>query len=480
MDAATRVRKMRTALLLQQPFFGTLAAGLALKIVDAPEITAATDGLSIFINPRWVDQCDDRELKCTITEMVMHTALRHPVRRGFRDEGIWNRACDQAVFDAMVRARMPLRKSVKPDPQYRGLTAEQIYRLMLPIKADGPQPPETPPPPPSPGGQGMGQEESSEKTETTQVEPSPPDDAIEPDEANTDAEQGAPQPAESSDQPDNDQQQKGSGDKPADAGGGAGSKEADGGDPSARSAAQGKTGDTSNGEATRSAGNAAGHEPGEVLDPPSGTDPSIAEAQIVRSIRRAVKGAKHFGNLPVELEMEVKELLRQRQDWRSHLAAWMQQIAREDYSWTRPNKRYLASGIYLPSLHVEALGPIVYAIDTSGSITQQELDEAADEATAVCDQVSPERVHVVYCDTQVQGVDVFERDDLLRFARKGGGGTAFQPVFDWVEKQDEPPVGVVYFTDGLGPFPEKQPEYPVLWLVKGPVVPPWGEHVRLD
>lgn len=476
MDAATRVRKMRTALLLQQPFFGTMAAGLALKIVDTPEITAATDGMSIFINPRWVDHCDDRELKCTITEMVMHTALRHPVRRGSRDEGIWNRACDQAVFDSMVRARMPLRKCAKPDPQYRGLTAEQIYRLMLPIKAEDQQPPETPRP--SYGGQAMGPEETSDNTETAQIEP-PPDDASQPDEDKTGAEQGATEPTESSDQTDNDQQKCGSGDTPTEEGGGAGSKAADSGDASAGATAQGETGGTRTGDATESAGSGS-HEPGEVLDPPRGTDPSITEAQIVRSIRRAVKGAKHFGNLPVELEMEVKELLRQRQDWRSHLAAWMQQIAREDYSWTRPNKRYLASGIYLPSLHVEALGPIVYAIDTSGSITQQELDEAADEATAVCDQVHPERVHVVYCDTDVQGVDVFERDDLLRFTRKGGGGTAFQPVFDWVDKQDEPPVGVVYFTDGLGPFPEKQPEYPVLWLVKGPVVPPWGEHVRLD
>ncbi len=158
----------------------------------------------------------------------------------------------------------------------------------------------------------------------------------------------------------------------------------------------------------------------------------------------------------------------------------MQQISSEDYTWRRPNKRYMASGLYLPSMHVEAMGTVVYAIDTSGSITQDELDEAADEATAVCDQVRPERVHVVYCDAVVQGVDTFERDDILIFARKGGGGTAFKPVFDWVEKQDETPVGVVYFTDGLGPFPETQPDYPVLWLIKGSVIPPWGEHVRID
>ena len=58
---------------------------------------------------------------------------------------------------------------------------------------------------------------------------------------------------------------------------------------------------------------------------------------------------------------------------------------------------------------------------------------------------------------------------------KGGGGTSFRPVFEWVEKQGLRPEALVYFTDAEGEFPERAPHYPVIWLVKGREPVPWGE-----
>ena len=63
---------------------------------------------------------------------------------------------------------------------------------------------------------------------------------------------------------------------------------------------------------------------------------------------------------------------------------------------------------------------------------------------------------------------------------KGGGGTSFKPVFEWLEQQDQQPDLVVYFTDAEGEFPKHEPQCPVLWLVKGRTKVPWGQRVQLN
>ena len=62
----------------------------------------------------------------------------------------------------------------------------------------------------------------------------------------------------------------------------------------------------------------------------------------------------------------------------------------------------------------------------------------------------------------------------------GGGGTNFVPVFDWIERQDVTPELLVYFTDAEGRFPEHEPGYPVIWLVKGKEKTPWGQRIQLN
>jgi len=63
---------------------------------------------------------------------------------------------------------------------------------------------------------------------------------------------------------------------------------------------------------------------------------------------------------------------------------------------------------------------------------------------------------------------------------RGGGGTRFTPVFDWLDQQGETPDLVVYFTDAEGEFPKQEPRMPVLWLVKGRAKVPWGQRVQLN
>jgi predicted metal-dependent peptidase len=115
------------------------------------------------------------------------------------------------------------------------------------------------------------------------------------------------------------------------------------------------------------------------------------------------------------------------------------------------------------------MGPLVVAIDTSGSVDDVLLGQCACEVNAIIDDVAPERVTILYADTHVRRADVYERGETVEVHHVGGGGTDFRPVFDYVAADpDGPPAALVYLTDLDGDFPEHAPEYPVLWAAPYP------------
>ena len=217
--------------------------------------------------------------------------------------------------------------------------------------------------------------------------------------------------------------------------------------------------------------------PGEVRDAPE-DEGEPTEAEWKQATREAATIAA--GSMEGDLERHVERATETRVDWRSVLRRFISETATADYTWTRPNSRYVAAGMFLPSLHSEAMPPIVIAIDTSGSIDKVALAQFAAELDAVVSEAQPNRVHVISCDTAVRSCDTFEQGEPLDMTPKGGGGTDFRPVFDAVEDLDEPPCCVIYLTDLYGPFPEVEPEVPVLWACTSREVAPFGETVRLE
>jgi predicted metal-dependent peptidase len=98
-------------------------------------------------------------------------------------------------------------------------------------------------------------------------------------------------------------------------------------------------------------------------------------------------------------------------------------------------------------------------------------------------EVNPKRVHIVYCDTQIQLTITYEPDDYesIQLHYPGRGGTRCRPVFNWVEEQDFNPVCMIYFSDMEINDWGEEPEYPVLWAAtdrRGHA--PWGEQIQLD
>lgn len=124
-----RIQKARTTLLLDHPFFGTLLFRLGGK-ASRSVATMATDGVSLFYNPEFVDTLNAAELAGVLAHEVMHPALQHHTRRGDRSPVRWNMACDYAINPILLDAGLTLPKDVLIDNRFRGMSAERIYNLI--------------------------------------------------------------------------------------------------------------------------------------------------------------------------------------------------------------------------------------------------------------------------------------------------------------------------------------------------------------
>src|SRR5262245_17364718 len=160
---------------------------------------------------------------------------------------------------------------------------------------------------------------------------------------------------------------------------------------------------------------------GEVRDAPQGqaTDgqgnpvPTLSQADWQQATTQARHVAQSQGKLPAGMARAMDQALAARTDWRSLLRKYIQEVVRSDYSWQRPNARYLASGLYLPALHSVACGPIAVAVDTSGSIDSVLLSQFGKEIEAIAAEVQPAHVDVIYCDTEVNRSERFERGESI-------------------------------------------------------------------
>jgi predicted metal-dependent peptidase len=225
---------------------------------------------------------------------------------------------------------------------------------------------------------------------------------------------------------------------------------------------------------------------GEVRPPttPDGTAPSQAqrtkqEESIRIAVQQALTAARRAGNVPAGIERLAAETLEQQIPWREVLARFIDDQSRHDYSWMRPNRRHLSSGILLPSLWSPAYGQIVMGCDTSGSVSEQQLREICSEVIGALEAYEERgqapTLCVAWFDAKVYPQTVESADDL---EPHGGGGTRFSVVFDWVADQEEQPRGVVMVTDGHSSDFGTDPGLPVLWVLTAPhrrFRPPFGE-----
>jgi predicted metal-dependent peptidase len=386
----------------------------------------ATDGSRIVYNPVFVDQLKPAELEGTLAHEVMHCALGHHCRRGERDPQLWNEAADLAINPILLANGFTLPAGALIDPAFANLSAEEIYARLLRKIADRGAAPKQSPQQMNPGGG------------TAPRSPDAPGSAV-----------STPKS-----------------------------------DPSSQSPSD-QSGPTM-GEAEVPAPNESGRF-GEVWDatdeygqPASPAEQRRQEHEWGIAAEQALRSAKACGHDPAGVERPLTESRQSQQDWRAILRDFVAATTPSDYRWTPPNRRYIASGLYLPSVERRGLGEIVIAVDTSGSIGRRELEQFAGEISAISEEAQPEAIHVVYCDAAVQSTQEFRASEPVRLEPKGGGGTDFRPAFEWVAEKDIAPVCLIYLTDlCCDSFPDA-PEFPVLWVTDSHRAAPFGETVQIS
>ena len=196
------------------------------------------------------------------------------------------------------------------------------------------------------------------------------------------------------------------------------------------------------------------------------------QRELAREIDEAVRqGALVAGKLGSGGDRDLAELLQPQVNWREVLREFVQNTCTgSDYStYRRPNRRYLSSGMYMPSGISEQVGELVVAIDTSGSIGQRELSAFLTEVKEICETVHPESVRLMYWDTRVcrdEKYDMHELDTLVQSTKPaGGGGTDVTCVTDYIRDNNINAQAAIVLTDGYLFGGWGQWTMPVLWCV---------------
>lgn len=160
------------------------------------------------------------------------------------------------------------------------------------------------------------------------------------------------------------------------------------------------------------------------------------------------------GNVPMDIERLVRDITAPVMDLKDLLRIQFSGSVKSDYTWMRPNRKGWHTGAVLPGqLPGEELD-IVVALDASGSIDGRMLSDFLGMVQGSLDQFTSYKVRVVTFDTDVYNEDTFTGDDgrsMAEYSIKGGGGTDFACVWQWMKDNEVQPHQLVFFTDGY-PF----------------------------
>lgn len=390
-EAEDKLIAARVQLLVENPFFGTLATNMSLipaEDMDGYGIGADIHG-NFYFTCDFVDRHPVQDLKFAIGHIVMHLMCHHLTRRGNRNIKLWGAAVDFAANGLLIGSGFPIPKGVKYNNAFDNMTAEEIYeKLRTQSKEDE-------------DGDGEGDGDDGQ---------SPP----------------------------------GRGKSPPKDGKGKGDNKGDGDFDKHISS-----------------------------DLQSESERHRMEKKWEDEAIKSAILAKQRGKFPGNMDEYIKALLEVKQDWQSILWQFVNSSARNDYRMTPPNKKFLCSGFVLPSMKSDAI-EFAIAVDSSGSIDSDMLKKFLSNGQAMLDLNMSMTLHYYVCDAELHKYVEYHNGDDIDRKVPGRGGTDFRPVFSDIEDKQHNISCLVFLTDTQGAFPDREPPYPVLWLVPKEAKK-WGE-----
>jgi len=384
-----KISEAKAKLLVEYPYFGTLASKLELRQNDSIQ-AYLSNGIRFEYNDEYLAELSQEELGFALSNGAMHAALAYENRQKGRMSWLWQLATDHAI-NAMLSANgMEPPIEIDLDPRFEGMYAEEIYAIL--------------------------------KDEIRNEE-------FDDDESN-----------ETGFNEENRQKQRQM-------------RDAEGNhDPERK------------------------REKMEVEN----VEQLIAEEEMFEQFaNEALQKSFEQGDLPLDIERFFTVTDTSRVDWRRELYNAIDRHYHDNYRMMPPSKKMLYSGIYLPSLYSDTLR-LTIAIDSSGSVDEQLLSLFMSEVEAILIHFPNYVIDLIVCDAKVQNYRQILSGEALEIDVKGGGGTDFRPVFNYIDEKLEAPSLLLYFSDTKGIFPEGEPLYETVWISAQESVVPFGRVLFIE
>ena len=418
------ITKAREQLLVRARFLGSIA--LWLHWTEAPEVrTMATDGRCIFFCREWCQVQGVRKTMGVIAHEVLHVVNKHHLRRGDRDPERWNIAADLVINRLLTQDayELPADGLFDHERRFAGMPVEAVYLNLEEEQQHAQQQ--------QPDGANQQNQQGGAGTDRTNAP------------ASTDINTGSSTSAHG----------KGTSRTPE--------------------TARTKLAPAKHWGEVRD----LTHESGQPLSP---TERHQAEDSLDVVIRQAVAAAKRAGQYGNALRETIEASL-DRVDWRDRLRTLFDGTLRSDASWSRPNRRFIQHGIFLPGWQRTGAGRVAFVLDTSGSISAAELAVYTGNLLGIIEETGPEQIVLIQCDAEVRHVDYLDPGETFdRIEVKGRGGTRLQPAFDWITQNASDANIIIYATDLDSSDTPENPGLPVIWLTptRGKTMP-FGEIIHV-
>mgnify|MGYP003626187573 FL=1 len=407
--ASEIMTKARIRLVSTHPFFGN--ASMKLKLIEDPNIeTMCTNGKEIRYSPAFVEDNIMLHNVGVLAHEVMHVTNGHCLRRGDKNAKLFNVACDYAINPILVNGGFELPEGALLDDAYNGMSAEEIYNSLLDDyeQEEGES-----------GGGGDGDGETTDES--------------------------------------------GSGDGD---GIGDGSGDGESGE-SGESSESGDSGDSLDDWVQDTFGDQAGEFEDQKNADGSSMDESEKQQELSdltisnsQSEMRAKSHGKGGGGFASELKGATKSAIA----WDDVLLPICQDALSDEQTFNRPNRRYIAQDLYMPSNDKSDIRCAVIGLDTSYSVDDHYLRLFKGGAQRIFEDVGFDKIYVVDFTDRVERVTEYNRGDEFNMSDRFHGGTHFSSVTDWIEDEGINPSILLYMTDGLGRAP-LEPDYPVVWCL---------------
>ncbi len=371
MNHENKLAKAKAKLMLEHPYFGTIASSLELEVGEDVE-AFSSDGEKLRYNDDYIEAAVIEDVEFALANGAMHYLLKHQHRVGERMPHIWQLSTDYTINSMLLKNGLSLPPRANYQERFANMYAEEIYEILSSEIIDSDTQYE--------------EQEQEEQSQTSQ--------GLESQKAQRSQEQ---------------------------------------------------------------------------------RDSSLDE----EFLEQLFKKMQRQGTLPDDLKYLIPEAFSHQIDWRETLYRYIASHAKSSFSFMPPNMKYLYRGIYLPSLSSDLLR-IVVALDTSGSVDEKLLQIFLAEVDSITQQYPNYEIDIITADAKIHSHEVFLPGESLNYELSGGGGTDFRVVFEYIDAYIDYPTILLYFTDGMGRFPQSEPSYDLLWIMPSQVEVPFGEVVEIE